>query len=290
VLATDALAFISDVKSVEAMISLKETSDSEAVKELAAYWVNYRKGNDWFNLWDWSAYEDKTTFGLSEEMMRLQEELLSEELAFDKKLEAAKKMAKTLVGGRLLINLAAEEQISKDMIQAVSQDLFENSELEIRTLASEYFEKMNVGIYDIKKISALKGDLKSGQALIAAHCIACHKVGALGKDIGPILTTVGQKFGKLAILDAIINPSSAIAFGFEPMMIKTKTGQVFYGFLLSEGKTAVLKDFTGQQVVIKSSNIESKQQMKTSIMPDAKSLNLGEQKLADIVSYLISLN
>jgi hypothetical protein len=30
--------------------------------------------------------------------------------------------------------------------------------------------------------------------------------------------------------------------------------------------------------------------MKTSIMPDAKSLNLEEQELADIVSYLFSLN
>jgi hypothetical protein len=34
-------------------------------------------------------------------------------------------------------------------------------------------------------------------------------------------------------------------------MIKTKTGQVFCGFLLSEGDTVVLKDFTGRQVVIK---------------------------------------
>ena len=80
---------------------------------------------------------------------------------------------------------------------------------------------------------------------MTTFCIACHKVGDLGKDIGPMLTTASQKFDKLALLDAIINPSSAIAFGFEPMMIKTKTGQVFYGFLLSEGETAVLKDFTG---------------------------------------------
>jgi putative membrane-bound dehydrogenase-like protein len=289
-LSVDALAFISDVKAVETMIGLKENADSEAVKELAAYWVNYRRGNDWFNLWDWDAYESKSYFGLSDEISNLKEILLSKTISFDKKLEAAKKIAKTVVGGRLLINLAAEEQISKEMIASVSQDLFDNPELEIRTLASEYFKKADEEIYNIKNISALKGDPKKGLEFVTTFCIACHKVGDLGKDIGPMLTTASQKFDKLALLDAIINPSSAIAFGFEPMMIKTKTGQVFYGFLLSEGETAVLKDFTGKQVVIKSSNIESKQQMKTSIMPDAKSLNLEEQKLADIVSYLISLN
>lgn len=287
---TDALAFISAPEAVEAMITLKESADSEVVKKLATYWVNYRKGNDWFNLWDWDAYENKSSFGLSDEVLELKEILLSTETVFNNKLEAAKKLSKTLVGGRLLISLAGEEKISQELIRGVSNDLFENPALEIRTLANEYFEKSDEGKYDVKRISSLEGDAKKGQALVGSLCLNCHKVGDKGKDVGPMLSTVSQKFDKVALLDAIINPSSAIAFGFEPMMLKTKTGQVFYGFLLSEGKTVVLKDFTGEQVVIESDNIESKQQMKTSIMPDAKSLNLNGQKLADIVSYLTSLN
>lgn len=73
------------------------------------------------------------------------------------------------------------------------------------------------------------------------------------------------------------------------MIIKTKSDQAFYGFLLSEGKTTILKDVTGNQIVIDTKTIESKQQMKTSIMPDAVSLGLNEQDLADVTSYLINL-
>jgi putative heme-binding domain-containing protein len=91
------------------------------------------------------------------------------------------------------------------------------------------------------------------------------------------------------MLDAIIHPNTSIVFGYEPVMIKTKSGQAFFGFILSEGETTVLKDMTGKQIVIAPNDIESKEKMKMGIMPNAASLGLTEQDLANLSTYLSTL-
>jgi hypothetical protein len=50
------------------------------------------------------------------------------------------------------------------------------------------------------------------------------------------------------LLDAIINPSAGLAFGYEPWLLTTKNGQTYYGFLISDGAEAVMmKDAAGQK-------------------------------------------
>lgn len=288
-LAVDALAFIKDKEAVVAMLELEQSHSDHIVNELANYWLNHRKNNDWYDLWDWKSFEKSGSFQIPGKIIQLQKRMLDNQLSIDKRMAAAKEMAGTDIGGRLMISHAAAGDLSKEIMTGVSQEIFKNPEQEIRTLASEYFEKPKVKKQDISVILSLKGDLTIGKKIFSDKCTACHKIGDKGNDIGPKLATVGEKFDKTALLDAMLNPSAAIAFGFEPLMIKTKSGQAFYGFLLSEGKTTILKDVAGNQIVIDTKTIESKQQMKTSIMPDAISLDLNEQDLADIMSYLLSL-
>lgn len=105
--------------------------------------------------------------------------------------------------------------------------------------------------------------------MFSYKCAICHKNDKGGNDIGPDLSGIGEKFDKKAMLDAMVNPNESIVFGYEPLMLKTKDGQVFYGFLLSEGETIVLKDLIGNQIVIAPENIELKKKLKTGIMPNA---------------------
>ncbi len=288
-LAVDALAFIKDKEAVEAMLELGQTDSDHIVNKLANYWLNHRKNNDWYDLWNWKSFEKSAEFQIPGKIVKLQKRMLDDQLPIDKRMEAAMEMAGTAVGGRLLISHAASGELTKEIMAGDSQEIFNNPELEIRTLASEFFEKPGIKKQDISVIISLKGDLSSGEKIFSDKCTSCHKIGDKGNDIGPKLATIGERFDKTALLDAILNPSAAIAFGYEPLMIKTKSGQAFYGFLLSEGKTTILKDIAGNKIIIDTKTIESKQQMKTSIMPDAVSLNLNEQDLADITSYLLSL-
>ncbi len=205
------------------------------------------------------------------------------------RIEAGKKMAGTLIGGRLLIALAVNDHLSKEIIQNVSGALFENPFQEVRTLASGYFSKSNKRALSQSKILTLTGDLTKGESLFTAKCASCHKNDKGGNDIGPNLSNIGGKFDTSAMVDAIVNPNTSIVFGYQPVMIKTKAGQAFYGFLLSEGETTVLKDVTGNRIVIAPDEIESKAKLKTGVMPDAKALDLTEKDLSDLTTYLLTL-
>ncbi len=289
-LSVDAIAFISDKEAIEAMLVLAKDDQDKSVSELASWWLNLRRNNDWYALWDWESLNTEPSLSIPEDIVKLQEQLLSKDASQAERIKAGKDMAKSLIGGRLLISLASDEQLSKEVIAAISDDIFKNPGQEIRTLASEYFVKPGGQKLSSSNILKLKGELKKGKELFDTNCSTCHKIGNTGNDIGPKLASIGEKFDKTALLDAILNPSAAIAFGYEPVMIKTTKGQTLYGFLLSEGVTTVIKDMAGEQHVILRKDIESKQQMQTSMMPDANALGLGEQDLANITSYLLSLN
>ena len=90
------------------------------------------------------------------------------------------------------------------------------------------------------------------------------------------------------MLDAIINPSASLAFGYEPWMISTKSGS-YYGFLMADSKQIILKDLTGKRINIKASDVRSRVQQKNSLMPEPTSMGLKEKDLSDLTGYLLSL-
>ncbi len=286
--AVDALAFVNDEEAVTAMVDLKNLKGKPLVQERADWWVSFRKTNDWYSLRDWHS-EAGITFEIPEEIAAQQELLLDTSKSMKDRTEAGKNMGKTLIGGRLLIAMAVNDQLSKELIQNVSGALFENPFQEVRTLASGYFTKPKERALSQNKILTLTGDPTQGESLFTAKCASCHKNDKGGNDIGPNLSNIGGKFDTSAIVDAIVNPNASIVFGYQPVMIKTKAGQAFYGFQLSEGETTVLKDVNGNQIVIAPDEIENKARMKTGIMPDAKALDLQEKDLADLATYLLTL-
>ncbi|MFT5128475.1 MAG: putative membrane-bound dehydrogenase-like protein [Rhodothermales bacterium] len=143
----------------------------------------------------------------------------------------------------------------------------------------------------IRRIAAMKGDVAKGRALFntRAACFSCHTAEGKGGQIGPDLSVIGGKFGADVLLDSMINPSSAIAFGYEATTVVTKTGQTHAGFVVADGDPVVIKDMAGNQVAIKTADIKSRELMTQSIMPSVKNLGLSAQDLADITAYLKTL-
>ena len=114
-------------------------------------------------------------------------------------------------------------------------------------------------------------------------------MGATGNDIGPELTTIGKKFDKIALLDAIINPNASIVFGYEPWLVNTKDGESVFGFLVADNKqSVVIKDISGNKHVIAQSKISSKKKQANSLMPDPSTMALSEKNIADIAAFLLS--
>lgn len=140
----------------------------------------------------------------------------------------------------------------------------------------------------IDQIAALTGNEKTGQAVFKTTCASCHRHKQLGNDVGPELTQIHQKFDKNALLDAILNPSAGIAFGYEPWMITTKTGQTYYGFLVSDGEqSVVIKGVTGQKHTVPTGDVVSRRQFRNSLMPSPASMGLKPQQIADLTAFLL---
>lgn len=140
----------------------------------------------------------------------------------------------------------------------------------------------------IAQIALLSGDIRKGQSVFRTNCATCHRYGQQGADIGPDLTQIHQKFDKNGLLDAIIHPSAAIAFGYEPWLITTKKGQTFYGFLVSDSEQSVIiKGIKGYKHTILTNEVFSRRQYKNSLMPDPASMGLTNQQLADLTAFLL---
>ena len=289
--AITAIAFMKDKKAAEAMLALNK-SGLKDVTEQANYWLVFRQGNDWFDLLNWKNAGLNTAYERRSAGMRARMQAI-----FDKNLPLVtregrlRQIAADSVGGQLLLALAAEKKFPEDLVPAMEEAIFNNPDVAVRVQAGNYFKQPGTTqTFAIAAIAALQGDAAKGKEVFMQFCSSCHKVGATGMDIGPELTNIRKKFDKTSLLDAIIYPSAAILLGYEAWMINTKDGNSYFGFLLGENKqTITIKDVTGQKHTIAVENISSRQKQPKSLMPEPAVAGVSEQQLADVVTYLLTV-
>ena len=120
-----------------------------------------------------------------------------------------------------------------------------------------------------------------------AACATCHAHQGKGGDLGPDLSHIGSKFDTVAILDSMINPSTAITFGYEATMIRLKDEDEITGFLIGAGDPVIFREAaTGEKVSISRKEIESIKPLVGSIMPSVLNLGLGKSELVDLAAFL----
>lgn len=281
-----ALAFINTKKAAENMLSLTK-SPLPDVSAMALWWVDFRRTNDWIDLMDWETATAQTMTPAYKRMLDLKNKVKDKTLTDEQRTEAARLMADDPSGGNMLIDLKSQGQLPGKAAEAVSEQLFKNPDQNVRVLASQFFFRAGKAL-KVDFVARMKADPKQGQTVFINNCASCHRHGENGAEIGPDLTMIHQKFDKLTLLDAIVNPSASIVFGYEAYTITTKKGESYFGFLLSDGATVVLKDAAGQQHAIKADQIKSREKLPNSLMPEPTALGMDEQALADLTGYLMS--
>jgi putative heme-binding domain-containing protein len=74
------------------------------------------------------------------------------------------------------------------------------------------------------------GDATRGQTVFArATCVLCHTVDGTSKLAGPDLFAIGDKFPRRDLIRSVLEPSAAIAIGYETTTIEKKSGEVLMG-------------------------------------------------------------
>jgi len=286
-----ALAFINDKTAANAMLNLTNSTLAD-VKEQALYWLSFRQSNDWFKLLDWSKINVNTAYQRKLALMKVKLQLLldSRQPLEDHK-NILKEMVLDSVGGQMVIGLIADHKLPVGLIPVVEDNIFNNPDLSVRVQAGNYVKRKGTNNrYSVNSIAKLNGALAAGKTVFMNKCSSCHLVELVGNRIGPELTNIGKKYDKISLLDAIVNPSASIVFGYEPWLVNTKEGESVFGFLISENKESiVIKDISGVQHVIAQHKISSKKKQEKSLMPEPSTIGLTEQNLADIATYLLSI-
>ena len=204
--------------------------------------------------------------------------------------QAAKDLALDPDGGLFLLTKAEESALPERLVTAATETIYSNPDLGIRALASAHFPRAGLeSLPSVTELLSMKGSAERGREVFrseSARCSACHTHTGFGQDIGPNLTAIQSKYGKSEILDAILNPSSAIAFGYDTYLVQTHDEVLYSGFLLAEGEDVILKDTQGDRHVITSEEIAVKKKQSLSVMPEGLAMGMSAQDIADLVAFL----
>jgi putative membrane-bound dehydrogenase-like protein len=134
------------------------------------------------------------------------------------------------------------------------------------------------------------GDVARGQTVFnstKAACLTCHAIGYLGGRIGPDLTRIGQVRSDRDLLEAVVFPNVSFARGYEPVLVRTKSGQMHGGLLRSEtADEIVISDAASVETRLLRKDIADIQSGTASLMPAGYGELLTRQELADLLAFL----
>lgn len=133
------------------------------------------------------------------------------------------------------------------------------------------------------------GDAQAGKGLYAkGGCVACHRIGTDGSDLGPDLTDIGRRRGLAFLEESIVKPEAFVPNKYRAVQLVMKSGSTISGIRLNEDDLSVqVRDLAGNLRSFLKEDIKEVRRDKTSIMPSYDKYN--KKDLGDLVAYLNSL-
>ncbi|HEV3343888.1 MAG TPA: ThuA domain-containing protein, partial [Pirellulales bacterium] len=120
-----------------------------------------------------------------------------------------------------------------------------------------------------------------------AACAKCHKVGADGGAIGPNLSNLPRR-DYASVLRDITLPNAAINPDYISHVLAIDDGRVLTGTMRTVEGRVLVSDSRGDVMSLEPSSIESVQTSATSIMPEGMPARLGQNKLKDLLTFLLT--
>lgn len=136
-------------------------------------------------------------------------------------------------------------------------------------------------------------DFARGKATFElAQCALCHRYGDLGGAVAPDLTNVATRFKRQDILESITEPSKVVSEQYTNTIFTLAGDKVAMGRVLQEteeGVVIVPNPFDPGTIIIKKSEIKSRELSKASIMPPGLLSTFTEDEILDLIAYLESM-
>lgn len=147
-----------------------------------------------------------------------------------------------------------------------------------------------------QKVAEVLPSLPPGDALrglqvfrsAKAACSACHRLGYVGGELGPELSTIGHSRSRAALLEAILFPNARLEQGYRPLQVLTTDGRVYSGLVgerLDSGSFWLHLD-ADRKILLRDEEIERQEPGTVSVMPSGIGEILSVQELADLLEIL----
>lgn len=137
-------------------------------------------------------------------------------------------------------------------------------------------------------LAKIKGDPFKGKALFAKQgCVACHSIAKGEKQKGPFMGQIGSIMTRQQIAESILKPNASISQGFATVTITAKGNKTYMGFITEQtAHRIVMRNIVGDVFTIKASDVISRKEMKTSMMPTGLANALSYDEFASLVTFL----
>jgi putative heme-binding domain-containing protein len=135
------------------------------------------------------------------------------------------------------------------------------------------------------------GTAEAGRALYEKQCAICHRFGAMGKDVGPDLTTIASRFKKADVLDSILWPSKVISDQYQAEMFELSDGKIVSGVIVRETAAAVqvrTAENPDKPVVLQKAQVANRATSNVSLMPEGLLDGMTQQEVADLLAFVVA--
>jgi putative membrane-bound dehydrogenase-like protein len=194
----------------------------------------------------------------------------------------------------LLAAVAGGKVDAAELSAAQIQSLVRSKSAKISALAKESLaavlpQSRDVVVEKYKAAASTRGDAKRGHEVYAQKCLACHRAGGEGLQVGPDLVTVKTK-GREALLTAILEPNKEVAAQYLVFTVQTKDDQSFSGFIAEDTADSVTLVMPGGvRQTVRRSNIKGTSSDGRSLMPEGMETGMSVEEMADLLTFIETL-
>jgi len=194
-----------------------------------------------------------------------------------------------------LLDAIDEGRIARAEISVVQRRLLARNRYEkVRERVAELFAKDAPSpraevIAAYQQALELSGNIFRGEKVFRRECIACHRIGKEGHDVGINLATVKNRTAG-EVLVHVLDPNREVSPNFFEYIVVTDDGRTSTGVIAAETATSItLRRAEGKQETILRDNIDEITSSGVSLMPEGLEKKVTVPEMADLLAFLLEL-
>jgi putative heme-binding domain-containing protein len=166
------------------------------------------------------------------------------------------------------------------------------AEMEARLIYQTGAKPTAEEIFEFQNKQEQAGLPEAGRPIFEKVCATCHRFGdAMGKDVGPDLTTIASRFKRRDVLESILWPSKVISDQYKSEMLEMKDGKIVSGVIVRENANNVFvrtPDNPDRPVAVPKAEIANRAESTVSLMPAGLLDGYNQTDISNLLAFVLA--